>query len=273
MTAGDPYQLGPVIKANNAIGRSDLTWTLMERLCAMEPYRKHNKDYEESGFYDPRVLTKLVESHRCCKELIKVNSVLFYDDELICHPLMDTELMQKMDLKVPIQFLAISGLDERAHNSPSWFNTAEARLCVKKLRQLYDAGLSDDDIGIITPYRGQCTEIRRVVNAVWPTSVKPACKIATIEEFQGGERRVIILSMVRSSVINLGHDKKFGLGFIFNDKRFNVATSRAKSLLIVIGNPAVLEGDETCNLSLPTATIWMLCFKFRYLILNNLISE
>ena len=51
--------------------------------------------------------------------------------------------------------------------------------------------------------------------------------------------------MVRSSVENLGHDAKFGLGFIFNDKRFNVATSRAKSLLIVVGNPKLLQKDET----------------------------
>ena len=51
--------------------------------------------------------------------------------------------------------------------------------------------------------------------------------------------------MVRSSESNLSHDAKFGLGFIFNDKRFNVATSRAKSLLIVIGNPNVLVLDDT----------------------------
>lgn len=50
--------------------------------------------------------------------------------------------------------------------------------------------------------------------------------------------------MVRSTAKNISHDLKFGLGFIFNDKRFNVATSRAKSLLIVIGDPNVLIRDE-----------------------------
>ena len=50
--------------------------------------------------------------------------------------------------------------------------------------------------------------------------------------------------MVRSSEQHLGHDQKFGLGFVFNDKRFNVATSRAKSLLIVVGNPNLLKRDE-----------------------------
>lgn len=50
--------------------------------------------------------------------------------------------------------------------------------------------------------------------------------------------------MVRSSAKNLSHDLKFGLGFIFNEKRFNVATSRAKSLLIVISDPSLLMRDE-----------------------------
>lgn len=49
--------------------------------------------------------------------------------------------------------------------------------------------------------------------------------------------------MVRSSDVYLEHDSKFGLGFIFNDKRFNVATSRAKSILIVVGNPQLLVMD------------------------------
>jgi len=69
-------------------------------------------------------------------------------------------------------------------------------------------------------------------------------KVGSVEEFQGGERKVVIISTVRS----LYEDKvdscinKFG--FLYNEKRFNVAITRAKSLMIVIGNPHVLWKDK-----------------------------
>lgn len=245
MIAGDPCQLGPFVTSSKSIGTNDLDLTFMERLCRMKCYNKKlsKKEFKKFGFYDPRMITRLVYSYRCCKELIEMNSRLFYNNELNCHFSMDKELLQKMNSKnFPIQFYPSWNLAKQSDNSPSWFNTAEAELCVKKLRKLFSIGLTEEDVGIITPYRGQCKEIKRKIKEY---GLKRTCKIATIEEFQGGERRVIILSVVRSSHENLAHDKKFGLGFIFNDKRFNVATSRAKSLLIVIGNPDILELDET----------------------------
>lgn len=235
--AGDPYQLGPVIRGKN-IGENGLSVTLMERLCAMAPYQKH-ENFREFGFYDPRIITMFVESHRCCMELIEVNSELFYESQLICHPTLDQPLLKKLSLEFPIQFVHIAGEDEQEDGSPSWFNESEARVCIDKLRWLYSFGLKSDEIGIITPYKGQISKIKSLLQ----TDEITPCKVATIEEFQGGERRVIILSMVRSSITNMDYDKKFGLGFIFNDKRFNVATSRAQSLLIAIGDSRILRKD------------------------------
>jgi helicase MOV-10 len=65
-----------------------------------------------------------------------------------------------------------------------------------------------------------------------------------VEAFQGQERRVIILSTVRSENQYLEHDLKYNLGFVANEKRFNVAVTRAKALLIVVGNPRVLATDK-----------------------------
>ena len=64
--------------------------------------------------------------------------------------------------------------------------------------------------------------------------------VGTTEEFQGQERKVIILSTVRSSPEYVNIDTQYRLGFLADSKRFNVAITRAQALLIVVGNPRIL---------------------------------
>lgn len=66
----------------------------------------------------------------------------------------------------------------------------------------------------------------------------------SVEEFQGSERRVIIISTVRSQQEFIQFDRRHKLGFVSNAKRFNVAITRSQALLIVVGNPFLLEKDE-----------------------------
>lgn len=72
---------------------------------------------------------------------------------------------------------------------------------------------------------------------------RPGLKVGSVEEFQGQERRIIIITTVRSSTDYLEFDSRHRLGFLSNPKRFNVAITRAKALLLVVGNAAVLGHD------------------------------
>lgn len=70
-------------------------------------------------------------------------------------------------------------------------------------------------------------------------------KIGTVEEFQGQERKIILVSTVRSSSALLqSHDLQFGLGFLQCEKRMNVAISRARALLVVFGKESILSQDK-----------------------------
>ena len=70
-------------------------------------------------------------------------------------------------------------------------------------------------------------------------------KVGTVEEFQGQERNVIIISTVRSNDRLMQRDLRHSLGFVSSQQRLNVAVSRARALLIIVGNPHLLGKDPT----------------------------
>ncbi|XP_064589098.1 helicase MOV-10 [Zonotrichia leucophrys gambelii] len=254
--AGDPKQLGPVLTSPLAI-QYGLGTSLLERLML------HNPLYQKSsGGYDPRFITKLLWNYRSHEAILRIPNELFYDNELkVCRSngldirnLFCTweELPKK---GFPIIFHGVCGEDQREAKSPSFFNTAEIEVLVHYLRKLLQSrgrgscpSVSPKEIGIISPYRKQVEKIRKAITCLDPDLQElpdiSQLKVGSVEEFQGQERPVILISTVRSCSTYIQFDQTFRLGFLKNPKRLNVAITRAKALLIVVGNPTVLSKDH-----------------------------
>ncbi|XP_053575160.1 RNA helicase Mov10l1 [Bombina bombina] len=244
--AGDPKQLGPVIKSNIASAYG-LNVSLLERLMARPLYMRDEKTYGACGNYNPLLITKLLKNYRSHAALLHLPSKLFYHKELeVCaDPAVVNRLLRWDKLPqngFPLVFHGIRGTEMREGSNPSWFNPSEAvqvmRYCCILAKHV-TTSVSAKDIGVITPYRKQVEKIRTLLRTV----DLPDIKVGSVEEFQGQEFLVIIISMVRSREDSLHEDSRYLLGFLSNPKRFNVATTRAKALLIVVGNPHILVKD------------------------------
>ncbi|XP_033121738.1 putative helicase mov-10-B.1 [Anneissia japonica] len=244
--AGDPKQLGPVLRSPMAI-KFGLATSFLERLMTENPLYARK---EEEPHYNPKVMTKLLQNYRSHPEILKLPNELFYDNELEAKAdIFMRETMCRWEelpkKNFPLIFHGVEGKDEKEGTSPSFFNTKECDAVLTYIKQLMEGKysgkkLQQSDIGIISPYRKQVQKIQQVLKRNYEK-----IKVGSVEEFQGQERLVIIISTVRSNNEHyLQMDKDFKLGFLDNPKRFNVAITRAKALLIVIGNPVVLSKDK-----------------------------
>ncbi|XP_062857767.1 RNA helicase Mov10l1 [Trichomycterus rosablanca] len=238
--AGDPKQLGPVVKSKIAEAFG-LGVSFLERLMATPLYSCGKKGYNSL------LVTKLVYNYRSHEALLELPSRLFYGGELcvrsqravvdsLCH-------WSRLPTKgFPLIFHGVRGTEMREGTNPSWFNPGEAvqvmLYCCQLAKRLYNP-VPVTDIGIIAPYKKQVEKIRVLLHRVGLGDIK----VGSVEEFQGQEFLVIILSTVRANEGLPNNDLQSALGFLSNPKRFNVAITRTKALLVVIGNPHVLIKD------------------------------
>uniref|UniRef100_A0A8D3CXF4 RNA helicase n=1 Tax=Scophthalmus maximus TaxID=52904 RepID=A0A8D3CXF4_SCOMX len=254
--AGDPKQLGPIVRSRLAL-QNGLGLSLLERLM------RHNDLYQtnaDSGQYDTRFVTKLLRNYRSHAAILKIPNELFYENKLQVfadqgdrETYCNWEHLPKKGF--PVIFHGVMGKDEREANSPSFFNVSEIEVLVGYLTKLVETQgkkglptLAAKDIGIIAPYRKQVEKIQkalRSLSALSRWSDIKELKVGCVEEFQGQERKIIMISTVRSSINYVKMDKDFNIGFLSNEKRFNVAVTRARSLLIIVGNPVILNKDST----------------------------
>ncbi|OQR95699.1 RNA helicase [Thraustotheca clavata] len=236
LLAGDPMQLGPVVKSSSACNYG-LDISLMERLIQRPIYQSTHK-------------TKLLRNYRSHQDILKVPNALFYEDELTYHaPSTVNSFLgwrQLPNKSCPLIFHGITGSEQQDADSPSWYNLYEVQAILNYVAALLQKGIATKDIGIITPYAKQ----RQKMNQQLQKRNINGITVGSVEQFQGGERKVMLMTTVRSSTAFFADDEKFSLGFVSHSKRFNVAITRAQALLIVVGNPLILETNSNWSLFL-----------------------
>mmetsp|Transcript_34747 Transcript_34747/g.115144 ORF Transcript_34747/g.115144 Transcript_34747/m.115144 type:complete len:177 (-) Transcript_34747:72-602(-) len=110
-------------------------------------------------------------------------------------------------------------------------NTAEARVVGQHVRALLAAGLRHGEIGVITPYNAQALLLQRSL-------CEEEVEVKSVDGFQGREKELIVFSAVRSNA-------KRQLGFVADHRRLNVALTRARRGLVIVGDEATLAADPT----------------------------
>ncbi len=138
-----------------------------------------------------------------------------------------------------MMFWSNLGNEEISASGTSYLNRTEASNVEKVVTRFFKAGVKPADIGVITPYEGQRSYIVSTMQNTG-TFKKEAYKeveVASVDAFQGREKDFIVLSCVRSN------DNQ-GIGFLSDPRRLNVALTRAKYGLVILGNPKVLSKHE-----------------------------
>ncbi|KAJ1301619.1 hypothetical protein OPQ81_008866 [Rhizoctonia solani] len=243
--SGDPKQLGPIVqsKACEALGMSV---SYLERMTKQLVYRIETDDYRGSN------IVKLLRNYRNHPTILHFSNTVFYEGELqaCADPVILSRLTRFHKLPrpgFPVIFHSICGENQREGKSPSYFNIDEATLVKHYVRALLDSddnyGLNSNLIGVITPYRQQCVKVRHLLNREGYGGVE----VKVTEDWQGQEKRVIIISTVRSDPELLEEGALRFLGFVTSPRRTNVALTRAQALMIIIGNGPVLLLDPYWN--------------------------
>jgi superfamily I DNA and/or RNA helicase len=214
--AGDPKQLAPTIISMDA-QKQGLGTSLFERLLA---------DYGDD------VKRMLKEQYRMHETIMRFPSDMTYGGQLRAHPSVAARTLGGELDAPPVLFLdtAGKGFDEsKAPQTESLRNEGEGGLIVKRVLALLAAGLDAREIGVITPYRAQALWLREQLIDF------PELEVDTVDSFQGREKDVILLSLVRSNT-------EQQLGFLEDLRRLNVAITRPRKHLFVVGDSATLSG-------------------------------
>ena len=230
--AGDHCQLPPTVKTVEAM-RGGLAKTLMERIVEQKP----------------EVVTLLKIQYRMNEDIMRFSSDWFYGGMVESAP--DVKFRGILDYDIPMEWIDINGVkseeassfDNREEFVGETFgriNKAEAELTLQCLEAYFTRigrqRILDEciDVGIISPYRAQVQYLRRLLaKREFFKPFRRNISVNTVDGFQGQERDVILISLVRAN-------DRGDIGFLRDLRRMNVAITRARMKLIILGDVATM---------------------------------
>ena len=221
--AGDHRQLPPTVKSPAALS-GGLDKTLMQTIC-------ENK---------PRCVSMLTVQYRMADDIMQFPNREFYDGLLQSDP--GVKYRGILDWDTAVEWVEAGGEEGEtlAPDGLSRINPAEAELALQTLHDYIERIGKDRilyerlDIGIISPYKGQVHLLRKMLrkDSYWKP-LRHLISINTVDGFQGQERDIILISMVRQN-------EQGQVGFLADLRRMNVAITRARMKLIIIGHSPTL---------------------------------
>jgi ATP-dependent RNA/DNA helicase IGHMBP2 len=221
--AGDHCQLPPTV-LSDAARKQGFATSLFERLA---------------GSLGSGVLRRLDVQYRMHRAIMEFSSREFYDAGLVADEAVSEHVLSELAgvsaapaTESPLEFVdtAGAGYDEQTEpDGESRFNPGEARLVCAKVKALLECNVPPSAIGVITPYAAQARLLSE-----WLALAE--LEIDTVDGFQGREKEAIVISLVRSN-------ERGEIGFLADVRRMNVAMTRARRKLIVVGDSATLASD------------------------------
>ena len=222
--AGDHCQLPPTIKCIEA-ARGGLGRTLLEKVV----------------LHKPETMSLLKIQYRMHEDIMRFPSRWFYHDELEAAP--EVKYRGIFDFDTPVSWIDTSELDlqEKAvAEGTGRLNTGEAELLVRELKNYMERiGIrrileEHIDFGVISPYRAQVHYLRHLLKKEpFFRPCRRLITVHTVDGFQGQERDVIMISLVRAN-------EKGQIGFLRDLRRMNVAITRARMKLLILGEAVTL---------------------------------
>lgn len=219
--AGDHCQLPPTVKSLAAL-KAGLGRTLMERLVENHP----------------EAVTMLGVQYRMNEEIMRFSSDWFYGGKVVSAPQVSHRGI--LDYDVPMVWVDTDDDGDGVGGGFSLLNRAEAEQTLDILREYFTkigkTRILEEriDVGVISPYRAQVQLLRSLIKRdAFFKPYRSLISVNTVDGFQGQERDIILISLVRSN--DNGH-----IGFLRDLRRMNVAITRARMKLIILGNPATM---------------------------------
>ncbi len=222
--AGDHFQLPPTVVSAQA-QKEGFDVSLQERVVAL---------------YGAGITRRLEVQYRMNQAIMQFSSQEFYEESLVAdesvrnHVLTDlAEITPSEITSQPVHFFDTAGAgweEELEPDGESRRNRGEAEFVARRVEDLLEAGLAARAIAVITPYAAQVRLLRSILTV-------EGLEIDSVDGFQGREKEAVIISLVRSN-------PRGEIGFLADVRRMNVALTRARRKLMVVGDSATLGSDD-----------------------------